>query len=678
MDTDKIKQFFILHFEKLILGLVVLVSMFLVYSGLQLPDFLQSQQPDKLTSKASQVKLAIDDDHSEAFIEERIPTYDIIAATERLYTPVDDSPYKLRHPWEAQNEQSVVRRQDPALPAPLDLRTHGVATSIAIKGSKIDPLDYPLASLEPADAVEKVEAPAPRRPRRSRRGMGMDEMGMGMDGMDMGMDMMGMDMMGMDMGMMGMDMDMGMEGATGPIRKLKPEFDFGLRPIAGEDKRNPKPSVGWFIAGTALLPHREIYEAYEMALKDADAYDPRRDTPLYFNFEVERADVTDKPIEQLVDADWTRVWHLKRYAELADGFWAGYSPEIVNQDYREDQLTVWIPPVLLDDYRPWSIHPRIPMLSQAEITKQELIEQEAIEDAKNPDFEFDKDDNIELSLPGTTGGGGMDYGGMDMGYGMDGMDMMAGGGMMMMGRGKVEIDPVEHKLMRFYDFAGNSIFKNAPVYGRTYVYRMRYAVIDPNFPASQLMQPKTSSLAPEVARRVMDKMNDAVKQKKRDFQRWSEWSAPSEPASLPTLESYVAGAVEPGAASTWAVAGRPVQYQRDESKAKVVATQLIPKYGVKVPMEIEVFKGGVLSQKAEFADVVDPITLEIKKLPDPEFVSSSTVVDLDGGRPLKIASDLTEPGMILMFDQSGQLQLRNEIDDQELFRIETFADEKGL
>ncbi|MGB7329209.1 MAG: hypothetical protein WBD31_30285 [Rubripirellula sp.] len=675
MDTDKIKQFFILHFEKMILGLVVLVSVFLVYSGLQLPDFLQSQQPDKLTSKASQVKLAIDDDHSEAFIEERVPTYDIIAATERLYTPVDEAAYKLRHPWEAQNEQSVVRRQDPVLPAPLDLRTHGVATSIAVKGSKLDPLDYPFASLEPADAVEKVEAPAPRRARRSRRGM--DEMDMmGMDGMDME----GMDMgYGMDMGMMGMEMEMGMEGATGPTRKLKPEFDFGHRPVMGEDKRNPKPSIGWFIAGTALLPHREIYEAYEMALKDADAYDPRRDTPLYFNFEVERADVTSKPIEQLVDADWTRVWHLKRYAELADGFWVGYAPEIVNQDYREEQLTVWIPPVLLDDYRPWSIHPRIPMLSQAEITQQELIDKQAVEDAKDHDFVFDKDNNIELAGPGASGGGGMDYGGMDdMGYGMDGMDMMSGGGMMMMGRGKVEADPVEHKLMRFYDFAGNSFFENAPVYGHTYVYRMRYAVVDPNFPASQMMQPKTSSLAPEVAQRVLGKMNDAVKQKKRDFQRWSEWSAPSEPASLPTLESYVVGPVESGAVSTWAVAGRPVEYQRDAPKAKVAATQLIPKYGVKVPMEVEVFKGGVLSQKAEFADAVDPITLEIKKLPDPEFVSSSTVVDLDGGRPLKIVDELTEPGMILMFDQSGQLQIRDEIDDLELYRIDTFAEEKGL
>ncbi len=163
MDSDKIKKFFVLHFEKLLLGLIVAASVFLIYSGLQLPNFLAESQPDKLTASANQVKLEIDDDHSEEIIKDRIPTYDIIAATERLYTPVDETAYKLRHPWEAQNEQSIVRRQDPMLPAPLDLRTSGVLTTIAIKGSVTDPKDYPVAALEAADEVEKVAAPAPHK-----------------------------------------------------------------------------------------------------------------------------------------------------------------------------------------------------------------------------------------------------------------------------------------------------------------------------------------------------------------------------------------------------------------------------------------------------------------------------------------------------------------------------------
>lgn len=651
MDIDKIKQFLVLHFEKFLVGLFAFIAVFLIYSGLQLPNFLDEEQPNDLNEKATQVKLAIDNDHNEEIIPARVPTFDILGQTKKLYTAVDSGSYKWEKTLESQNERSIVRRQDPNLLAPLDLRTHGVITTIAIKGSAaLD--DYPLAILEPADPLEKIERrrrPSPR----NRRNQAMDEFGM-----DETM------MMEAEAAMM---TSPGME--VKPIRKFDSNYDFGARPTTGEDRRNPKPAVGLFIAGTALLPHREIYEAYELALKDADAYDPRRDTPVYFNFEVQRADVTDTPVDDLTDDDWIKVWNMKRYAELADGFWAGFAPEIVPDDYREDQLTPWIPPVLLDDYRPYSIHPKIPMISQSEMERMKA-EEAAMAGPEITAFEFSADDEVKLAAPGIQNlGNGM----MDNGF--DDMEMMAGG-MMMFSSGKIEKDPVEYKLMRFYDFSGASFFKNAPKVGRSYVYRLRYAVNDPNFPLSAIMQPKTSSLAPEVARRVLDKMADAKQAKERSFQRWSEWSAPSQPATLPTGEQILAGSVNPGSVSSLTVAGRSAEYQRDSPTAKIVVSQFDPAYGTKVAMEMEVTEGSVLSHKAEHADVVDPIKLEVKKMPDPKFVSNSIIVDLAGGRELKITDELTEPGMVLMFDQMGKLRLSDEIQDQELYRIKSFADEK--
>ena len=82
------------------------------------------------------------------------------------------------------------------------------------------------------------------------------------------------------------------------------KYDFGLRPSATEDKRNPEPSVGWFIAGTAVVPHKELYENFKQAFMDADQYDPRRDTPFYYDLEVQRADVTGKSVDQLAEDDW--------------------------------------------------------------------------------------------------------------------------------------------------------------------------------------------------------------------------------------------------------------------------------------------------------------------------------------------------------------------------------------
>jgi hypothetical protein len=92
----------------------------------------------------------------------------------------------------------------------------------------------------------------------------------------------------------------------------------------------------------------------------------------------------------------------------------------------------------------------------------------------------------------------------------------------------------------------------------------------------------------------------------------------------------------------------------------------------------DVTKGTVLSAKGT-AEVIDPLTLEIKKLPDAQVKSTATVVDLEGGLPLEIAPDekMTTPGMFLIFDETGQLRVSEEISDQEFYRIYSFADEKG-
>ncbi len=671
MDADKIKSFFIHHFEKMILVGVIAASGFLIYQGLGMPDFLQEHQPDLLANDATEVKSAIDENHNDAIIPDRIPTFNILEATNKIYTAVDHSSYKPTYPWERTEGQSIVRRQDPLLKPPLHLLAKGVATTIAIRGSKTDPDDYPLASLEDAEPPEKVEAKPKREPRR-RRGRGnMDEM-------------MDMEMMGMDMEMdMDMDMDMEMGGSMGGGGagwRFSSDHDFGVRPMPTSDKKNPVPAVSWFIAGTAVVPHKEIYEAYELALKDADSYDPRRDTPMYFGLDVQRADVTDKPVDQLAEEDWEGImWNREWYTRLAAQVWAGFAPEIVPSDYRDEALTTYIPPVLLDDYSTFSLHPLIPMIPQKEL-KEKLNPGQ--EEEEEEEFVLGEEGNLQLLAPGVRGGGmgGMDM--MDMDMEMD-MEMEMGGmmggmmGSMMYGRG-IEKDPVDYKLIRFYDFVGPR-YPKSPEFGRKYVYRLRYSINDPNFPFNQMLQPKTSNLAPEVAKRVTGLMADAVAAKSRKalFERWSEWSEPSEPVSLSTLEQYFAGPVDPGTINHWQVAGKDVEYTRDPPKAKIVASKFDATYGARVPMRLEVTEGTVLSHKEEFADVVDPISMKVKKLPDAELVSGTTIVDLDGGGPLKIADDLTEPGMMLLFDQTGKLIVTDEVGDQEFYRIYSYADERG-
>ena len=673
MDIDKIKSFLIAHFEKFVLGGIVAVSGFLIYQGTQLPDFRDEKTPEQLTQQANTVKLGIDDDHTAEIITDRkpVPGDSIVTRTKQLYKPVDPTTYKLSKIWVGETTgDSVIRRQDPLLLPPIDLRTIGVVCAMAANGAR-EPDGYPLAQLDGADDLKPQETRRPRGGRNPRGRRGADSFEDEMED-----DMMGM-MGGRRGGRRGADEDMK------PVSNRRFDSSQGLGFVpgaaqgAGNNGNFPQPKIGWFIAGTALLPHREIYEAYELALKDASGYDPIRDTPLYYDFEVQRADVTDKPVQQLNEDDWTKVYDRSLYTRIADTVWQGFAPELVPEDYRDENITTWIPPVLLDDYSYFALHPRIPMLSKQELETQALIEAERNDTSGTinlDEIDFQNSDS-ELAGPDSDGrmqGGASNYyeDDMDSSYG----DTYSSGGMGMFSRGEIEVDPVEHKLIRFYDFG---LYPSKAKPGRKYSYRIRYAVIDPNFPAIAQAQPTTSKLSPDVAQRVMAKSSEARESGKRDFRLWSEWSEPTLPDSLPDTYDAFAGSVQQDSVRFYDVAGRKVPVARESATAKVLLSKFDFNLGVRVPVMVEEIKeGGVLSKTAEVAEVIDPITNKIMKVENYEIGSSISVVDLDGGIPLEMSEGLSSPGQMLLFDSSGKLSVSNDIDDQRGFRVYSFAKEK--
>ena len=683
MDTDKIKNALVNHFEKIIFGGVVAASGFLIYQGIGKENYLAKLQPEKLISEANEVKLRIDDDHSDAFVTDRAPTDNILKKTRELYKPVDPTAYSFKNTLTIRDGAGTIRRQDPLLMPIVELQTTGVVCSIAFAGART-PDGYAAAQdLEPADEFEKAEKKKSRKKPRVPGGMGPG--GMGPGGMD---EMMMQQMMGGMGGMGGMGPGgpapggKGKKGRRGDDSEEKKawrmddKFDRGFVPVASGSTNNPQPKLGWFIAGTALLPHREIYEAFEMAFEDANGYEPRRDTPIYYDLQVQRADVTQKSVDDLSDDDWKLVWDRKKYTLLASKLWSGFAPEIVEQDYRDDNITMWIPPVLLDDYGDFATHPKIPLLSQMDLRRRELDKdlENADETVDYENFDFE---NQELDLTGPQSGarGGM-AGGMAGGMGME-MGMMSGmGGMGMMSRGKIETSPVEHKLIRFYDFARNPPTADP---NRVYVYRLRYAVVDPNFPNNPMMQPKANQMAADTVARVMKKMEKALATKERDFSMWSPWSDPSEPTTMPALQESFAGTIDPGSVSVWEVGGREVKYQRDPPTTEMALTQMDEQYGIRAQVLLkEVGEGSVLSKDAKVAQAVDPITREVKALPDYKIVGRSTIIDLDGGTELDLVEDLTEPSWMLIYDDvTGKLILSDNVSDHFEFRMNTYAEERG-
>ena len=163
-------------------------------------------------------------------------------------------------------------------------------------------------------------------------------------GMDMEMDMMEMEMDEEMMGgmeeemMMGMDSS-GMAGTNGPNRKFSRDGDFsGYRPEGTKNIKTgadqpPVPGVGWFIAGTAVVPYKQLYQSYSDALADADDYRPgNRDVPLFRGYELQRADVTNKSVDQLVEDDWVKRDGRTETTYDAILQWSGFAPELVSSD----------------------------------------------------------------------------------------------------------------------------------------------------------------------------------------------------------------------------------------------------------------------------------------------------------------------------------------------------------
>ena len=106
--------------------MVIGVSVFLIYSGYQQPLFTAKNDPEDLKTEANKVKLAIDLDHNDAVIvhnrkepedgESRIPSFDIVAETDRSASPVDQVSYEPPKKWVASSQSGqTIRRKDPLL-----------------------------------------------------------------------------------------------------------------------------------------------------------------------------------------------------------------------------------------------------------------------------------------------------------------------------------------------------------------------------------------------------------------------------------------------------------------------------------------------------------------------------------------------------------------------------------
>ncbi len=642
MELDKVRDCFVQHVEKFVFVLVVAASGFLLYQGLQQEDILDAHHPSRLIADASQVRAAIDQDRNDTVLQDRGLTFQIPKEIKPLPVgPPDDPLYPAPVP------HHDAHRYDPQLVAPQSLQVHGVLAPMAVRSFDGK---YALRDLPAADPIKT----SPEQPPGQRRGTIEQFRDLFEPDLDMQLEQPGLDLPIAD---------------RAPIRRLK--NPPGARPeptrhIVSNKLQPPVPGIGWFIAGTAVMPHSMLHKAYQDALASADGYDPvGRDRPRYLSYELQRADVTVKSVDRLQLTDWVQRDGRIECTKDAILKWSGFAPELVPADYREDStLTMWIPPVMLTDYSKFCLHPLIPMHSQYEIEAAQIDRR--VPQALPPE-EFARQIII---VDGGQPGRDHDHEAVEV----------AGD----FAPGPTQPPPVAYKLIRFYDFAVDARDPAAPKPGHRYVYRVRVAVEDPNFPADPARQPRGRNLDPAVFDRVMDRVvrlrnaKNPGKQRTLDSQRWTDWSQPSDPVSLPGLDHVYVGPIGQSKTQKVRVGDRIVEHEIASAKVSLVISRFSAKYGSRISMLLkEVSEGTVLSKQQDAVEVVDPITLEVKKAPATAVVTDLTVIDIDGGRPLSIRRErgLCEPSLMLLFDDDGGLIVHEEVDDQQRYRAESFAQE---
>lgn len=732
MNGDAIQKFFVQHIEKIVLAGICAFAIFLIYQGLGFEMYRDKLQPNALKERAEMVRNSIDDDHTEAVLK-RLPEDDSRPYEERIQQlqnkiPFNQYPHALLEP---KSIDESIKRADVKLSNPVELQAVGVLATMATKAYRRT--EYQLMNFENAEEPEEEEEkPRSNRRRRNRRGRNdggemMPGSGMGMEGsFGMGMDGSGSgagdddDEMGSPMGSpMGMGMGMGEGGAFGGYgaagggtRRLKPKYNLGAeappnRTQAGmgmgeeEDDDsdrgrkmplNTVPETAYLIAGTAALPHEEMVEAFQAAYEKTSDYKPRRDRPVYLGYEVQRADVTEKAVDELTDEDWATVSDWDTINTYALKWWNGYALDVVPGDYREQTLTSLIPPILIKDYSQFATHPKVPMktMQQLKLESDNPLDRirtfDPFGNAEEGEDETNNENDGAAAMGGFAGSGGSEMGSgggmMAPGGGMmPGGSAMGDGGMMGPGMaGGIETDPPEFKLVRFYDF-WNPRRKDSPVPGRKYVYRMRVKLEDPNFPRNPALSPSLRSLTPEVFQRVLAKVKAFEETEERDFVIYTPWSEPCKPISLPTITELYTGPIEePIDSRIVEIEDHEVEFEKDVPVVNMVGTRWFLNLHVPVPVPFEAKPGTVLDKRLE-AEVVDPLTLTIKAMPETMVRTGGVVLDVDGGKALQLKDDpdsdeeLYSPAMVLVFDpMNGGLDVREETADRFQYSRYTYTE----
>jgi hypothetical protein len=706
------------HVEKAVLLAVVLVMGLLIYQGYKLEGLTASdpvQTPDKLREMVTQAGNRISDASSwEKIKPTREVTMDVPKEVDqRFLRKTAPEPYRLLLAWDRPLFPKQSPRVDPKIYAPEGLRVVMMQGPVAYlydekEGDQLTDLPASTGSNlkeKPKKKKKEAQPPPGSMPDMGMSGSGYPRAKKGGRKPDLLSSPMGEvmpeNMPGSDMGSM---MGSGMMGSGAGPQLGKDSELIGYRPTRDAVSKSVRAAVI-----TAVVPFEKQEEAFLDALSNAQGFDPMRDLPNYLTFVVNRADVTDDPNADPETLKWVRLKSPQALKVFAEQNFDGIPEEVLEVDYLDDNLTTPAYPFMMRDLTSILTYPDIPRFNPNPVVvdttsgRRKRGSGDKSEEPEGPMDGIGIDPMGGLSQQpgmnyggsgGQTGqrprstfkghksrsgsGGGM---GMNMGSGAMPMggsaEMGMGSGMGGMGYGGVgneQLPPPKYKLIRFTD--------DTIVPDRVYRYRVKVYLEDPNRPRLPEMAPAIETLDEAVKDRI--KTLDAAEEKsgrRTKFYVESEWSAPSDPVSLPKRDWFYASSVTPVVMQSFDP-GRLPAIPVKEPTAEVLVRVWDEAYSVDVPAKASDLVRGSPLTFIRTADVVHPVTTEIKEIPGYKFRTDSVVVDISGGETIPAATKQNDkpksaPGEVLIVDGHGRLVVQNEVED--IDSLKRFAiDEEAL
>jgi len=655
-----IKGLALRHGEKILISVVGLLALWFVYSSLKLPRLEEQYQADKLQSQITETNRAIQ--------ESSWPDADNEAAPEvRPYKPIEqklNAPVKAKdYPFDGLNPPlmaGTLLRGDPIVLNAVELRVTGNSGLMAFKDEKTlaeqerrrKLKEEELAKKQERDQAKQLEEGAGEGGRRGGR------QGRGDEGMNAG------------------EYD-----PDHPNRRMIQGVGSpaGI-PLQGAERLE---RVYWATI-VAKVPIREQLKLFQDAFRDARGYDAARDFPQYVGYLVERSEVV--PGKQ---PEWKRVYvydgqkklagklvdiaTVTKLNEIASIEWGGVAVEPVDPRWTDAVLTLPLPPLVGRNFGADATHPDIPLAINAPPV--EATQAPAAAPAEKP---AEGDDDMMFSGVGAAGAGsvqgrtgmagfaGAEYSGSRSyagvppgGAGLGGNVSSVAGGIS--SERRVELPPeVDFLLLRFFDFTVEQ--------GKEYTYRVKLVLHDPNYAvpiASGYLDPAVIDRKTKESRAAKEKGRSAP------FYRLAEeWSEPSGVVGIPTGGGvvHVAEAKLPSS-----------KVHNDEPAVKVMAEMFdvdpADNSAIHVAHEKEFRRGAVVNMREKMQFTGENDTW-IDTKDSYELNTGLTLLDIDGSD--KLIKDVTSPTRVLLMDVSGQLSVRDELNDKpdvEYLRY-VFSDDK--